>query len=350
MGDQVRMLLVSGVLFLLSCGGEEQEVVSGERQDDAEQIPVSLDGSLQNPAWSPDGDAIVMTRFRNGYNEEPADIFIVEVGDGSSRELVRDGSGNVNLPGAVWNGETEQIVFSSSREPHDEIFVIDDGGDPGDEEPITDRDDLVAYEPSLSPDGEWVVFESHVLDEEDNGVIMRFRVDGSGDYEALTDPDDDCRQPNWSPAGGKILYQRYADGEWNIWTINEDGSDPQQVTEGPGDSTDASFSPDGEWIVYSADRGELEFANIYVIPSDGGEPVRVTRYAGYDGAPSFSPDGTKIAFESFPGDPDDSAGTTLWVIHLGPVEIALLNDSHREIVPYRRIQLATNRVLPTSPV
>jgi len=32
------------------------------------------------------------------------------------------------------------------------------------------------------------------------------------------------------------------------------------------------------------------------------------------------------------------------------VEIALLNDSHREIVPYRRIQLATNRVLPTSPV
>jgi len=43
-------------------------------------------------------------------------------------------------------------------------------------------------------------------------------------------------------------------------------------------------------------------------------------------------------------------GEDQWVIHLGPVEIALLNDSHREIVPYRRIQLATNRVLPTSPV
>jgi TolB protein len=172
----------------------------------------------------------------------------------------------------------------------------------------------MGYEPTFSPDGEWVVFESHVVDQEDNGVITRFRVDGSGDYEALTGGNDDCRQPNWSPAGDKILYQRFDGSRWEIWVMNDDGTGAQQITSGSGDKTDASFSPDGDWIVYSSDEGELDLANLFVIPTVGGESQRVTEWDGYDGAPSWSPDGSRIAFESFPGDPDDSSGTRLYVI------------------------------------
>ena len=80
-----------------------------------------------------------------------------------------------------------------------------------------------------------------------------------------------------------------------------------------GDKTDASFSPDGQWIVYSSDA-TLTYANLYILPITGGSPTRVTYYSGYDGAPSWSPDGSSISFESYPGDPDGSAGTTLWVI------------------------------------
>lgn len=60
------------------------------------------------------------------------------------RTLVSDGSGNVNLPGSSWNSATHEIVFSSSREPHDEIFVIDENGNPGDETKITERENEVA--------------------------------------------------------------------------------------------------------------------------------------------------------------------------------------------------------------
>ncbi len=290
-----------------------------QRDDGARKIEISEGGSLQNPAWSPNGNALLFTRFTGGYNVEPADLFVIDLGSGAPRVLVSDGSGNVNLPGSTWNPATHEIVFSSSREPHDEIYLIDEDGITGDEIRITDRADLVAYEPSLSPDGEWIVFESHVLDVEDNGVLTIYKVDGSEPYKALTDPNEDSRQPNWSPAGDKVLYQKFEEGQWDIWTMNTDGTNHQKVTSGSGDKTDASFSPNGQWIIYSSNETGLEFANLFIISATGGESIQVTFFDGYDGAPSWSPDGNTIAFESYPGDPDDSSGTTLWVIDV-PVE------------------------------
>jgi TolB protein len=298
---------------LCSCDQGDSDTVN--RSDGAQKITISQSGSLQNPAWSPDGSSILFTRFRTRYNKEPADLFIIKLADSSLKTLVSDGSGNINLPGSSWVGR--QIVFSSTREPHDEIYIIDDNGKPGDEIQVTQRSDKVAYEPSLSPDGHWFVFESHILDVEGNGVITKYRVDGTGSYQELTDASDDCRQPNWSPSGDVILYQRYSEGEWNIWVMSIDGSNKKQVTSGIGDKTDASFSPDGKWIVYSSNEGGLDFANIYIIPSFGGTPKRVTNYnKGYDGAPSWSTDGRTIVFESCKGDPDWSAGTNLWVIEV----------------------------------
>ena len=284
------------------------------RGDGACQLRALVSGSVQNPAWSPDGKRILFTRFTTRYNEGPADLFIFSPESQCLKTLVSEGSGNVNLPGSVWNSNTRKIVFSSSREPHDEIYIIDEDGQPGDETKVTDRSGDVAYEPSFSPDGQWVVFESHREDVEENGVITRFKIDGSGPCQALTGVADDCRQPNWSPAGNFILYQKFSGGQWDIYVINPDGTNPLKITSGEGDKTDASFSPDGQWIVYSTDNGELEFANLYILPVAGGSPVRVTNFPGYDGAPSWSPDGKKIVFESCSGDPDESAGTTIWVI------------------------------------
>jgi len=307
-----RLLLVAlGITGILAVGCPQDEA----REDGAVMIAVEVGGSLQNPAWSPDGESLVCTQFLGGYNVEPADLLIVSLAQKTFQRLVSDGSANVNLPGSTWNGDTDQIVFSSSRDPHDEIFAITADGAPGSETRITDRAAWVAYEPSFSPDGQSVVFESHVLDVEDNGVIMRYRIDGTEDYIALTAAEDDCRQPNWSPQGDWILYQRYANGRWNLWVVHPDGTGARPVTTGSYDKTDASFSPDGGWLVYSSNEGDLEFANLYIIPVDGGMPERVTQYDnGYDGAPSWSPDGTRIAFESYPGDPDETSGTTLWMI------------------------------------
>lgn len=295
--------------------GGEEEGEETARSDGATLVEISSSGSHQNAAWSPDGLSLLFTRWRSGYNAEPADLMIVTLADGSVRTLVSDGSANVNLPGSAWNGTTGEIAFASSRDPHDEVYVISENGSPGDETKVTERDGLMVFEVSLSPDAQTVVFESHVLDVEGNGIIMTYRRDGAGGYVSLTDAGDDCRQPVWSPAGDKIVFQCQTSGQWDVWTMNTDGTGKTNLTNNPAvEETDPSFSPDGQFVVYSSDEGGLDFANLFVISVDGGESTRVTSFDGYDGAPSWSPDGSQIVFESFPGDPDDSSGTTLWII------------------------------------
>ncbi|NOX64738.1 MAG: hypothetical protein GXO85_02810 [Chlorobi bacterium] len=312
----MRIILILLILSLISCKEDVTEPpITKQRNDNGIELNISLSGSLQNPAFSPDGTSIVFTRFINGYNKEPAELYRYNILTKQLTLLISDGSANVNLPGSAWNGAANQIVFSSSREPHDEIYLINENGSPGDEIQITNRQDSVAYEPTFSPDGEWVVFESHKLDEEGNGIIVKYKIDKSSSYIYLTDSGDDCRQPNWSPNGSKILYQKFENKQWDIWIMNTDGTDKNKVTSGLGNKTDASFSNDGQFIIYSTDF-ELDLSNIYKIPVTGGISVRLTNYEGYDGAPSVSSDGTKLIFESFNSDPDNSAGTKLFLLNL----------------------------------
>lgn len=109
--------MLGAVASVWGCGDDDEEDIDENRRDDAWQLEIDLDGSLQNAAWSPDGDAIVFTNFRENYNEEPADLYIADAEDGAVSELVNDGSGNVNLPGSAWSAAAEIIVFSSSGIP-----------------------------------------------------------------------------------------------------------------------------------------------------------------------------------------------------------------------------------------
>ncbi len=313
MKNNLKILLLISFLFVFSCNKDEIE----NRNDNAVKLNINLSGSIQNPAFSPDGKIIIFTNFRKGYNKPPSDIYSFNLETEELKILVNDGSSNVNLPGECWNKISNLIVFSSDREPHDEIFYINSDSSNGSEIAITSRQDSVAFEPTFSPDGKWIVFESHKLDEEKNGAVVKYKVDGTSDYIFLTSLNENCKQPNWSPTGDKILYQKEENNQWDIWIMNIDGSDKAKITNFSGNKTDAVFSSDGKYVIFSWENDDNPSANIYKVAISGGSPERLTDFNGYDGAPAISPDGTSLIFESSQGDdPNKTDGTELWLIKL----------------------------------
>ncbi len=309
----IKIVLLFAIITnaLTGCIKENANI---KREDVAIQLDINLPGSLQNPAFSPDGSRIVFTHFRKGYNRPPADLYLFNLETKILSPLMVDGFNNVNLPGTSWNNELDAIAFSSERELDDEIYYINENGVNGDERRITGRPDSVAFEPTFSPDGQWIVFETHKLDDEKYGVITKYKLDGSSGYVNLTPVEEDNKQPNWSPSGDKILYQKKENNQWDIWMMNIDGSDKIRVTNFEGNKTDAVFSKDGQFIIFSSDFG-VELANIYKIPISGGQPTRLTYYKGYDGAPAISPNASHLIFESSAGDPDRGK-TSLWLLEL----------------------------------
>ncbi len=64
-----------------------------------------------------------------------------------------------------------------------------------------------------------------------------------------------------------MSYNRGGANNWEIWTINEDGSDPQRLTENPANDGLPAWSPDGKSIAFVSDRGGAW--NIWAMNADG---------------------------------------------------------------------------------
>lgn len=84
--------------------------------------------------------------------------------------------------------------------------------------------------------------------------------------------------------------------EYDIYTVNLDGTDLVQLTNEPGYDAETAVSPDGKSIVFTSMRnGDLD---IYTMNIDGSNVKQLTKTLGYDGGPFFTPDGEWIIFRS----------------------------------------------------
>ena len=63
------------------------------------------------------------------------------------------------------------------------------------------------------------------------------------------------------PFPGRIAFHSDRSGDLNIYSMNADGSDVQQLTDAPGRDFEPAWSPDGSTIVFSSDRDDPTNAN-----------------------------------------------------------------------------------------
>jgi Tol biopolymer transport system component len=112
--------------------------------------------------------------------------------------------------------------------------------------------------------------------------------DGSG-LAWVTSRRFSADHPSWSADGTTIAYQRYGQGNWQIWTMRADGTDQRRVI--GGGATTPSFGPDGR-VAFA--RG----GDIWTVKPDGTAAVNLTPSTTYtDSSPSWSPNGTWIVFQ-----------------------------------------------------
>jgi len=107
-------------------------------------------------------------------------------------------------------------------------------------------------------------------------------------------------------------YQWDFDPEMDIFEADPTGGNLIQLTKTSGYDAEASYSPDGNLIVFTSDRdGDLE---IYLMNADGSQQRRLTYGKGYDGGPFFSPDGKTILYR---GDRRDDGKMNLQIRMIG---------------------------------
>jgi Tol biopolymer transport system component len=93
-----------------------------------------------------------------------------------------------------------------------------------------------------------------------------------------------------------LAFANFGPMNGELFIADEDGNNAKPLVPGPADESNASFSPDGQWVVFTSNRkGPYD---IYFVHPDGTGLEQLTHDDAFDDQASFSPDGKKIAFVS----------------------------------------------------
>jgi Tol biopolymer transport system component len=193
----------------------------------------------------------------------------------------------------------DHILFLRLGPTQANLFISNADG--SEERPLTDPNSL-DYNPSWSPKGDWIVFTSERAGSAD---LFRIHPDGTG-VERLTDDPAYDDQAAFSPDGARVVFvSTRAGGRANLWILDVASHKATPLTSGHGGDFRPSWSPDGAWIAFSADRGDnltpakgrwerLHLVDIYLIHPDGTGLKRISQHGAFCGSPKWTPDSRTV--------------------------------------------------------
>ena len=286
MSKSVLLTAIATVLFYLGSGAPTQQPPAAEKHlSNIRQL--THGGENAEAYFSKDGKRLVFQSTREGV---PCDqIFTINV-DGTGERRVSNGKGRTTCGYFYPAGAAgEDIVFASTY----------------------GTDAACPPKPSYERGYVWPVFDSY--------EIYRSKADGSGVTQLTKSPGYDA-EVTIAP-DGLITFTSVRDGDMEIYSMKGDGSDVRRLTNRPGPDGGPFFSWDGQRIVFrgrSLTAGpEMDdyrsllkqglwrptSLELFVMDRDGRNLQQVTKLGGANFAPSWHPDGKRLIFASNIDDP-----------------------------------------------
>jgi Tol biopolymer transport system component/imidazolonepropionase-like amidohydrolase len=291
----------------------------------------------REPHWSPDGTRIAFSSDRSGNY----DIWTLDTNSGEVTQVTKDSADDFT---PTWSTSGKEIAFVSTRATAPGVYAISPGG----EERLVAAATGTVGAPAWTPDGRDVIYSltsggaarlmrgtQELAANEDvfpfraqwlsptellytaDGKIKRRTLTGTTaeavpftatltitpanyarkkrDFDAAAPkPVLGIVHPRASPDGKRIVFAALGD----LWVMPTSGGKPERLTNDAAVETDASWSPDGTRLVFSADRVGNGNMDIYIRDLTSGQDRRLTTSPEAEMSGAFSPDGRWVAFTS----------------------------------------------------
>ena len=107
--------------------------------------------------------------------------------------------------------------------------------------------------------------------------IYRMNADGA-DVQRVTNGEGEASNPSWSPDGQKMAFswtQGYSKGQWNIFVMEFGSGQYVQLTHGEGKNENPVWAPDGRHLVFTSTRSGRP--QIYTMLADGTQVKLLTQ-------------------------------------------------------------------------
>jgi Tol biopolymer transport system component/serine/threonine protein kinase len=310
-----------------------------------------------NPSWAPDGSRIAFSTESVVLNPRLratiARVWTADTASGATRQITKA----LDAVQPSWSPHGHRIAFWGIRGAQRDVWTIDpDAADPDASAVAVTDDAAIDWNPFWSADGTWLYFASDrggsfnlwriAIDERTgvtrgtpepvtlaaafpghmslarqsntiiftgvlvNNAIERLALDAPGDLPVtILNGSLSISAFDVSPDGGRIAFSAASGPHEDLFVMNSDGSQIEQLTDDAPPDRAPVWSSDGTSIYFYSERdGRYE---IYSIRPDGGGLTQVTHQSAQGlTLPRPSPDGSRLLVQ-------DTDGALLWDLRAG---------------------------------